>query len=76
MSKTETFRYVDEQFADIQLLRYQLPGWENLSLRQKEYIYYLSQATLAGRDIVTDQFGRYNLVILRVLEEIYTRYML
>lgn len=76
MSKTETFRYVDEQFADIQLLRYQLPGWENLSLRQKEYIYYLSQATLAGRDIVTDQFGRYNLVIRRVLEEIYTRYTL
>lgn len=71
---TEQFRYTDEQFADIQMLRYRLDGFEALTLRQKLYIYYLAKATLCGRDITTDQFGRYNLRIRKVLEAIYERY--
>lgn len=71
---TEQFRYTDEQFADIQMLRYRLDGFEALTLRQKLYIYYLAKATLCGRDITTDQFGRYNLRIRKVLETIYKRY--
>ncbi len=64
--------YVDERFADIQLLRYRLNGFEQLSLCQKQLVYYLSQATLYGRDITFDQFGRYNLRIRKLLEAIYT----
>ena len=71
---TEQFRYTDERFADIQMLRYRLDGFEALTLRQKLYIYYLAKATLCGRDITTDQFGRYNLRIRKVLETIYKRY--
>lgn len=71
---TEQFRYTDERFADIQMLRYRLDGFEALTLRQKLYIYYLAKATLYGRDITTDQFGRYNLRIRKVLEAIYERY--
>lgn len=71
---TEQFRYTDERFADIQILRYRLDGFEALTLRQKLYIYYLAKATLCGRDITTDQFGRYNLRIRKVLEAIYERY--
>ena len=71
---TEQFRYTDERFADIQMLRYRLDGFEALTLRQKLYIYYLAKATLCGRDITTDQFGRYNLCIRKVLEAIYERY--
>lgn len=76
MDEKNKFNYVDERFADIQLLRYELPDWDSLTLKQKEYIYYLSKATLSGRDIVTDQFGRYNLVVRKVLEQIYTQYQL
>lgn len=71
---TEQFRYTDERFADIQMLRYRLDGFEALTLRQKLYIYYLAKATLCGRDITTDQFGRYTLRIRKVLEAIYERY--
>lgn len=71
---TEQFRYTDERFADIQMLRYRLDGFEALTLRQKLHIYYLAKATLCGRDITTDQFGRYNLRIRKVLEAIYERY--
>lgn len=71
---TEQFRYTDERFADIQMLRYRLDGFEALTLRQKLYIYYLAKATLCGRDITTDQFGRYNLRIRKVIEAIYERY--
>ena len=71
---TEQFRYTDERFADIQMLRYRLDGFEALTLRQKLYIYCLAKATLCGRDITTDQFGRYNLRIRKVLEAIYERY--
>lgn len=66
--------YTDERFADIQMLRYKLDGFESLSLQQKKYIYYLTQATLAGRDITFDQFGKYNLRIRKTLETIYTDY--
>lgn len=71
---TEQFRYTDERFTDIQMLRYRLDGFEALTLRQKLYIYYLAKATLCGRDITTDQFGRYNLRIRKVLEAIYEHY--
>lgn len=71
---TEQFRYTDERFADIQMLRYRLDGFEALTMRQKLYIYYLAKATLCGRDITTDQFGRYNLRIRKVLEAIYERH--
>ncbi len=63
-----------ERFADIKILRYQLPGFENLSLKQKRYIYHLSQAALCGRDILFDQNNRYNLRIRTLLESIYTTY--
>ena len=58
---TREFKFSDERFADLQMLRYRLNGFENLTLRQKIYIYFLAKATLAGRDITTDQFGKYNL---------------
>ena len=66
--------YIDEKFADIQLLRYKLEGFEALTLQQKIYIYYLSKAVLSGRDITFDQFGKYNLSIRKVLESIYLLY--
>jgi len=68
------FKYTDERFADIQMLRYRLNGFEELTLQQKKYIYYLSEATLAGRDITFDQFGRYNLLIRKTLEAVYTHH--
>ncbi|MCC8187315.1 MAG: dipeptidyl peptidase 3 [Bacteroides sp.] len=66
--------YNVEQFADLQILRYDVPGFEELSLNQKELIYYLSEAALAGRDILFDQNGKYNLAIRRMLEAVYTQY--
>ena len=65
------FHYQDERFADLQLLRYRLNGFEKLTLQQRELVYYLSEATLWGRDITFDQFGKYNLRIRKVLEIIY-----
>lgn len=73
-SEFEGFCYSGERFADIQMLRYRLNSFESLSLRQKLYVYYLSKATLAGRDITTDQFGFYNLDIRKVLEAVYVNY--
>lgn len=66
--------YTDERFADLQMLRYKLSGFEDLSLKQKIYIYYLAKATIAGRDITFQQFGKYNLKIRKVLEAIYINY--
>lgn len=66
--------YSDEKFADIQMLRYRLNGFEQLSLNQKQYVYCLAKATLSGRDITTDQFGRYNLKIRKLLEALYLIY--
>ncbi len=71
---TDTFSYNDEQFADIQMLRYKVEGFENLSLQQKTLIYHLSEAALEGRDILFDQNGRYNLRIRRMLEAVLTHY--
>ena len=68
------FKYNDERFADIQMLRYQLPDFESLTARQKAYIYYLSEATLWGRDITFDQNGCYNLLIRKTLEAILRTY--
>ena len=68
------FQYCDEKFADIQMLRYELKGFDKLSLSQKTYVYYLSKAALAGRDITTDQFGIYNLRIRKMLESVYVYY--
>lgn len=67
----EEFSYIVDQFADLQILRYQVPGFANLSLRQKQLLYHLSEAALMGRDILFDQNGRYNLVIRRTLEAVY-----
>lgn len=71
----ETFKFTDEHFADIQMLRYRLDGFEDLTLKQKLYIYYLAKATLCGRDIVTDQFGRHNLLIRKTLEAVYENFV-
>ena len=67
----DTFAYSEEKFADIQMLRYKMPGFEELPLQKKIFIYYLSQATLCGRDITTDQFGKYNLRVRKTLEALY-----
>lgn len=74
MSMSENFNYIVEQFADLQLLRYRVAGFENLSLRQKELIYYLSEAALEGRDILFDQNGKHNLQIRKLLEAVYVSY--
>ena len=68
------FNYVVDQFADLQILRYQVPGFEKLTLQQKQLLYHLSEAALMGRDILADQNCRYNLPIRRTLEAIYTTY--
>ncbi len=70
----DDFRYFVEQFDDMRVLKYKLPGFETLSLKQKEYIYYLSQAALSGRDILWDQNFRYNLKIRKTLEAIIDDY--
>lgn len=70
----ETFNFQDERFADIQMLRYRLPDFELLTVRQKQLIYCLSEATLFGRDITFDQFGKYNLRIRKTLEAVYLNY--
>lgn len=68
------FEYVVDQFADLRILRYQIPGWENLSLNEQKLVYYLTQAGLAGRDMMWDQNYRHNLKIRKALENIYTSY--
>ena len=73
-SQTEDFSYSVEQFADLEILRYRVPGFESLSLRQKELVYYLTEAALQGRDILFDQNGKWNLPIRRTLEAVYTQY--
>lgn len=68
------FDYVVEQFADIKVLRYQIPGWENLTLKEQRLVYYLTQAGTSGRDIMWDQNYKYNLKIRKALENIYKNY--
>lgn len=74
MNNTEIFNYVDERFADIQMLRYRLKDFESLTAKQKTLIYYLSEATLWGRDITCDQYCRYNIAIRKLLECVYLNY--
>ena len=74
VTAAQRFKYTDEQFADIQMLRYKVEGFEQLTLKQKTFIYYLSEAALWGRDILFDQNGRYNLRIRQTLEALYTDY--
>jgi dipeptidyl-peptidase-3 len=68
------FSYNVEQFADIKILRYQIPGWDNLTLKEQKLVYYLTEAGLAGRDIMWDQNYRHNLKIRRALENVYSEY--
>ena len=70
----DKFNYVVEQVADLKILRYQIPGWDKLSLKEQKLVYYLTQAGLSGRDIMWDQNYRYNLSIRKALENIYTTY--
>ena len=74
MMPTGVFPYADERFADLQMLRYEVPGFSDLSIRQKLLVYHLSEAALWGRDILWDQNGCYNLRIRTLLEHIYTSY--
>ena len=73
-AEADKFDYTVEQFADLQILRYKVPEFETLTLKQKELVYYLTQAALEGRDILFDQNGKYNLRIRRMLEAVYTNY--
>lgn len=73
-SNSESFKYSIDEFADLEILRYQIPGWDELSLQQKEYIYHLSEAAKSGRDIIWDQNFKYNLKIRKVLETIIQNY--
>ncbi len=72
--ETEGFKYFAEQFADIKIGRFEIPGFDELTLKQKEMLYYLYQAALSGRDIIWDQNYKHNLKIRRTLEEIYKHY--
>ena len=74
MAQNSDFDYNVDRFADIQVLRYQVPGFDELTLNQKKFVYYLTEAALQGRDILTDQNGKYNLVIRQTLEQIYVNY--
>lgn len=73
-NENQDFKFLTEQFADAKILRYQVPGFEQLSLNQKKLIYYLSQAALCGRDITYDQNFKQNLLIRKTLEGIYAHY--
>ncbi len=74
MENTKEFKYLIEQFADLKIMRYQIPGFDELTLQQKTLVYYLSEAALCGRDILFDQNYKYNLKIRKTLEEIYKTY--
>src|SRR5690606_5089684 len=69
-----SFKVTAESFADLQLLRYRVPGFEELSLQQKKLAYYLSEAVLSGRDIIYDQLGKDNLLVRKTLENIFNTY--
>ena len=71
-AQSDGFEYSDERFADLQMLRYKVDGFESLTLKQKTFIYYLTEAALHGRDILFDQNGKYNLRIRKMLEAVYT----
>jgi dipeptidyl-peptidase III len=73
-SKQENFKYITEKFADLRIQRYQIPGFHQLSLKQKELVYFLYQASLAGRDIIWDQNYKHNIYVRRTLEAIVKTY--
>ncbi len=73
-NKTENFKIQTEQFADIRILRYRVPGFDELALKQKELLYYLYEAALSGRDMIYDQNFKHNLFIRRMLENVYQTY--
>ncbi len=73
-SGNETFKYLADEFADIRVIRYRIPGWDSLTLNQKEYIYHLSEAAKSGRDIFWDQNFKHGLKVRRVLETIFENY--
>lgn len=73
-TETDDFKYVTDQFADLRILRYKVPGFEELTAKQKELLYYLSEAALAGRDIIYDQNYKHNLRIRRTLDAIVANY--
>jgi dipeptidyl-peptidase-3 len=72
--KQSEFKYTIDQFADIKIMRYQIPGWDNLSLQQKQYAFHLSEAAKLGRDITWDQYCKYNLPVRHALEDILHNY--
>ncbi len=74
MAQNSNFNYSVDRFADIEVLRYQVPDFEKLSLKQKELVYYLTEAALNGRDILFDQNCKYNLMVRQTLEDIYRNY--
>ena len=73
-AKTDGFKYCIDEFADIEVIRYRIPGWDDLSFNQKEYIYHLSEAAKWGRDIIWEQNGKYNLPLRRCLERIILKF--
>ena len=73
-TSADSFEYKVDQFADLAILRYQIPGWDELTLKEKELVYYLTQAGLAGRDIMWDQKYRHNLEIRAAFENIYRNF--
>lgn len=72
--KEEPFRYLADEFADLKVIRYRIPGWDSLTLQQKEYIYHLSEAAKAGRDIFWDQNFKHGIKIRKALEGIFENY--
>ena len=73
-AQNEEFKYLVDEFADLKVMRYQIPEWENLTLQQKEYIYYLGEAAKCGRDILADQNFKYNLTVRKTIEAILNSY--
>ena len=74
LSAEDNFPYMVEQFADLKVLRYQIPGWENLTLKEQKLVYYLTKAGLSGRDMMWDQNYRHNLTIRKALESVYSNF--
>lgn len=73
-AQNEDFHYLLDEFADLKVMRYQVPGWEDLTLRQKEYAYHLSEAAKYGRDITWDQYCKWNLPVRHAVEDILNEY--
>ena len=73
-SQEDSFRYLIDEFADVKIMRYQIPGWDSLSLQQKHYVYHLGEAAKYGRDIIWVQNCRYNLPVRHIVEDILDRY--